>query len=171
MSIESINILAILLSPVIAVVVTLWYQNRREKRNTKLSLFITLMAYRKTTKPTYDWAKSLNLIDIVFADNPAVVKLWHEYHGHLCVDATTQATQHTYLNLLSEMAKELDYKRLQQTDIDTFYRPNVHEKDAQENQELFDQILRVLKNTESICLIPKQGSTSPDIQKQLPEGK
>ena len=165
----TINIIAILLSPVIAVLVTLWYQSRREKRNTKLSLFITLMAYRKLNKPTHDWAKSLNLIDIVFADNQDVVKLWHEYYEHLCEDSSTQATQHTYLNLLSEMAKVLGYKGLQQTDIDKFYRPMVHEKDDKENQELFDQLLRVLKNTESICLIPKTVDPTQDEQKQLPE--
>lgn len=43
---DYINICAILLSPVIAVCITLWYQNRAERMKTKKDIFFTLMKNR-----------------------------------------------------------------------------------------------------------------------------
>ena len=78
-----INILAIVLSPVIAVIITLWHQGRKERRDRKERLFTQLMAHRKAFPPSSEFVNALNLIDIIFADTSSVIKLWHEYYAML----------------------------------------------------------------------------------------
>jgi hypothetical protein len=78
-----VNILAILLSPVVAVMVTVLLQSRREKRNQKLWIFNALIATRHS--PIVDEnVRALNMIDVVFHDSARVRQLWHEYFDMLC---------------------------------------------------------------------------------------
>ena len=48
---DIVTIIALILGPVIAVIITRWSQKRSEKRNAKWQLFLTLMA-------TAGWAQS-----------------------------------------------------------------------------------------------------------------
>ena len=75
------EILAIFLGPIIAVCITLWWQNRKEQRDAKLRSFTALMAHRKSMPPSYEFTAALNLIDVVFAKNERVVQLWHELYA------------------------------------------------------------------------------------------
>ena len=151
MSIEMqffINIFAIVSGPIIAVIITLAYQNHKEKRDAKTRLFMTLMAHRKSFPPTIAWVESLNLIDVVFAEHRKVVRLWHEYYDYLH-EKTEDYTkrEHKYLELLSAMGVALGYKNLQQTDIDKFYTPTAHGDQAVLNHKVQTELLRVLGNT------------------------
>lgn len=76
------EIVAVLLSPIIAVVVTLWYQSRKEKRDTKRWLFGTLIATRHSPL-TEESVRALNMIDVVFFNSQPVRKLWREYFDML----------------------------------------------------------------------------------------
>lgn len=113
---DVLTLLAILLGPVVAVCITLWWQNRKERRDAKRHLFMTLMAQRKP--PTYEWVQALNLIDVVFAKDKRVVQLWHELYALFQNQQRTQAQDHKYIELLSEMVSVLSFRKLQQTDID-----------------------------------------------------
>jgi hypothetical protein len=117
---EIINLSAIFLGPVFAVMVTLWWQARKQKRDEKLRLFLSLMAHRRSIPPAPEWVNSLNVIDVIFADVPQVVQLWHEYYTGLCSPPQNnnhQQREHTYLLMLSAMARHLGYQKLEQTDI------------------------------------------------------
>lgn len=143
------NIIAIMASAVIAVAITLWWQARKEKRDAKIRLFTTLMAFRKAYPVNYEWARALNLIDVIFSDSPEVVARWHRYFDNL-EDKNPAALNrriHIYLELMSEMAKELGFPNLQQTDIDKFYVPQSHADQADINAKIQNEWLRVLKNT------------------------
>ena len=143
-----IGIIAIIVGPIAAVAITLWHQDRKQKLDAKTRLFLTLMAHRKILPPTFDLVNSLNLIDVIFADHPRVVALWHEYFDLLCQTPIIEPNaQRKYLDLLSEMAKSLDYETLSQTDIDRFYSPIAHGTQAQLNLETQKEFLRVLQNT------------------------
>ena len=145
---DIISIMAILLGPVTAVSVTLWWQQRKEKRERKLNLFTVLMAHRRSLVPTNEWVSALNLIDVVFADHPKVVALWHDLYVLLYTyPQQEQAKAHKYLELLSAMATALGFPNLQQTDIDKFYIPQVHLDSVAAQAELQGELLRVLKNT------------------------
>jgi hypothetical protein len=47
---EAVNILAVIIGPIAAVIITLWYQSRKEKKDAKHNAFLRLMAYR-TARP------------------------------------------------------------------------------------------------------------------------
>jgi hypothetical protein len=145
-----LSIVSTLLSPVIAVIITLWWQNRKEKRDAKERLFLTLMAHRKAYPPSQQWVDGLNVIDVVFADIPQVVELWHRYYEYLAVHSPSdnyQSREHTYLLMLSAMARSLGYRKLEQTDIDKFYSPQAHGNQLELNYRCQTEWLRVLENT------------------------
>jgi hypothetical protein len=161
-----LTLLAILFSPVIAVCITLWWQDRKEKRDAKLRLFTTLMAQRKTTPPTYDWVQALNLIDVLFAKDERVVQLWHELYALFQNPQRTQTQDHKYIELLSEMASVLGFRKLQQTDIDKFYYPQSYIEALLAQNEAQAEWLRVLKNTEHFLAQPRP----PGERRPLREG-
>ena len=163
---EIINVIAIILSPIIAVCITLWYQNYKSKQDAKYRLFLTLMAHRKRLVPTYDLVDSLNTIDVVFARNQSVIILWHEYYAMLCqkFDETNyEARSHKHLQLLSEMAKVLGYQKIQQIDIDKFYVPEAHGTIADYSYKIQTEFLRVLQNTSHFLVEPKDFPNTPQV--------
>ena len=142
---------ALLLGPVFAVGWTLWHQDSKERHAAKMRLFIQLMAHRKSIPISQNWAQTLNVIDVVFADSPKVVAKWHLLYAVMDTkpQMNMQAFQHASLELMSEMAKELGYKEIQQTDIDKFYVPDQHAKEATRKYRIEMQLLRVLRRSRS----------------------
>lgn len=169
----AMQLIAVFLSPIIPVIITLWWQRRKEKRDAKRNLFITLMAHRRAFPPTIEWVNSLNLIDVIFAGHTSVVDLWHRYYDELHqTDMTSrqQAREHTYLQLLSEMARVLGYKRLQQTDIDKYYSPQAHGNQLELNYKTQKEFLRVLEASAKFETSPKlqDGTASTKTLADLP---
>lgn len=147
------TIIALVLGPAIAVAITLFYQRRAEKRSAKERIFAVLMEHRRSNPPAIEWANALNLIDIVFQDNDRVVNKWREAFGMINRPADQVnwgQWGHAHIELLSEMALVLGYKRLQQTDIDRFYAPQAHGNQVALTQELQTEVLRVLKASENL---------------------
>ncbi len=139
---------AIVLGPLAGVLFTLWFQRHKERQDAKHRLFATLMTHRRSPTPPPEWVHSLNLIDLVFADEPEVVRLWHEYYDLLSQDPVNgHLTDSKYLDLLAAMAKTLGFRRLSQTDINKFYSPRFLGHQQQQAAELQSELLRVLKNT------------------------
>lgn len=154
---EAASLVGLVSGPLLAVLVTLWHQDRAQRRQAKQQLFFTLMAHRRATPPPLEWVNALNLIDVVYGDHPKVVELWHRLYGILCQKEITdwQAWNHTHLELLSEMAKTLGYKGLKQTDIDKFYSPVAHGDVARKQSDIANELLRVLKSTECLSVSPR----------------
>lgn len=147
---DVLTIVAILVGPIASVAVTMWWQRRKEKRDAKERLFVTLMAHRHASPPAEDWVDSLNVIDVVFARQTKVLDLWHRYYDALNTSPSNtnyQSQQHTYLLMLAEMARLLGYTRLEITDIDKFYSPRAYGDQMQINRETQLEWLRVLRNT------------------------
>ncbi len=104
MDIQTMNIIAVISGPILAVLITLWYQSRKEKRNDKYHLFTILMAHRKSNPPTVDLVRGLNLIDLVFSEHREIVGLWHQYFELLCqTPVNWQIVKAKYLDLLAEI--------------------------------------------------------------------
>lgn len=145
-----VSILAILLSPVIAVLVTVSLQGRKEKRNQKLWIFNTLIATRHT--PIVDEnVRALNMIDVVFHDSARVRQLWHEYFDMLCNEGLNNPNgwgqrQKKNLELITEMAKVVGYgAAITHLDVDRVYYPVGLGEQSQKAQEIAVELLRVLK--------------------------
>lgn len=146
--------LAIFLGPLAGVVFTLWFQGRKECRDSKLQLFLVLMSERKSHFISKEITKALNQIDVVFADCPKVKSLWHQYYA-LLSQPPSEARTHTWLELLAAIAEELNYKGLSQVDLDKFYIPQGHVDDADFQRKMAGHWQRVLENTERFVVIPK----------------
>jgi hypothetical protein len=155
---EIITAAAIVVGPIVAVLITLWHQNRTQKRGAKERLFLTLMAHRRVMPPTFDWTNALNLIDVVFDEHEKVLEKWHEFYDIVNAPPPVDWTRwnHTYIQLLSEMAKVLGYKNLEQTQIDKFYAPQAHGTQAALNQDLQQEFLRVLRATEALQVVARR---------------
>jgi hypothetical protein len=150
--VEFLTLVALISGPVVAVIITLWYQARVEKRRAKERLFVTLMSHRRSIPIAPEWVQALNVIDVVYADHPKVVGKWHELFDVLNLVPYNQARMtHVSLEMMSEMAKVLGYKDLQQTDIDKFYVPEAHSGQAARNLEVQTEFLRVLKASKNMA--------------------
>lgn len=107
-----LNITAIVLIPIVAVIIGQKLQEKSEKRRDKLTVFKILMANR------FGWSAdsvyAMNIIDIVFADDEAVRKYWKDYYEKLCIqnpdDMQIKQRITAQEKLLESMAVSLGYK-------------------------------------------------------------
>ncbi len=80
-----------------------------------------------------------------------------------------QAFQHQSLELMSEMARALGYKKLQQTDIDKFYVPDQHAKEAVRGFRLQNQMLRVLRQSKTFSTDRDEQEVLSELQREQKE--
>lgn len=112
---EILNIIALILVPICAVVIGQKLQERAQKRNDKMQIFKILMTSR-----IFGWTnesvQAMNLIDIVFADDKAVRKQWKVCFDKMCVENPTETELSKIKTerekLLETMAKSLGYKNI-----------------------------------------------------------
>ena len=76
------SVLAIFSAPVVALWIAGKLQRRSDSRKAKLDIFSTLMGLRYAPL-SEEFARALNLIDAVFADDPAVREAWTRYYTSL----------------------------------------------------------------------------------------
>jgi hypothetical protein len=155
MDTQTMNIIAVIIGPIIAVIITLWYQTRKEKIYLKHRSFVLLMAHRKSIPPNYAMVEVLNTLDVVFANNRKVVDLWHKYYS-LLSQPPSQEREHTWLELLTAIANDLHYPTMKQTDLDKFYIPQVHADQFIITAKVQQELLRVLENTASLVVTRKE---------------
>ena len=152
-------LIATIVSPFLAAgltaLFTLFWQNRKEKRDAKLRVFNVLMASRRNIdnfQTAQEWAKALNVIDVVFADCAEVLTLWHEYYLMLQQEIPPPGQGHKSIELYSAMAKNLGFKDISQTVIDQGHYPRAISDPVKKANELQGELLRVLKNTHSLAI-------------------
>jgi hypothetical protein len=113
------------LSPILAVLISIYFQRRYSSYDARHKLFISLMINRQPSNPTIDWINSLNSIDIVFSDYPKVLSAWKDLFQTFEASQLNPDQVNRYtVALLDEMAKSLGYTSLRQLDIQKFYIPN-----------------------------------------------
>ena len=125
-----IMVLAVLLSPLIAVQVQKWIEAFREKRNRKLYVFTTLMGTRGA-RLSPEHVNALNMIDLAFygrkilglrqqtKNEQAITEAWKKYFNQLTIkyDPTNESDSKKWQQdvdvlfyaLLSKMATVLGY--------------------------------------------------------------
>ena len=158
------TVAALIAGPISAVGVTIWSQKRSAKRAAKERVFLELMAHRKVLPPPLGWADSLNLIDVIYDDEPTVLACWAACYDHLMMPGLTfpnKQWDHLYLDLLSAMATCLRYKNLKQTTIDKFYIPQVHGTARETQGALQQEFLRVLKATKNLDALVEAAVAPP----------
>ncbi|RWX47003.1 hypothetical protein H206_03105 [Candidatus Electrothrix aarhusensis] len=130
------EIIAILLSPLIAVIVSKYISYEIQKRNDKLDLFKTLMATRENPA-TMEYTNAVNSIDIIFYQNNDILTAWKNlYNEYSSKDPNYNLIIQYRTKLLEEMAKELGYKdKITWEHITTPYVPNWLVKTREEEAE------------------------------------
>jgi hypothetical protein len=144
---DIVMIVAVLIGPISAVLITLWAQKRNDKRSAKRQLFLALIGERKSLVISNATANALNSIDVVFSNNQKVRDLWHKYYALLAQNPSEERV-HTWLELLSAMAEVLGMSKLSATELDKFYIPQGHVDNLEFQQKIGQEWLRVLENTQ-----------------------
>ena len=123
---EILNLLALFIAPIVAVIIGRWLQDRTDKRNDKMNVFKAVMTYRYTCSP--EAVHALNSIPIVFAKDTEVRKCWKAYYEDLCIqepnEHQSKKRKDDLFKLLESMAKVLGYKNsITWEDIQNPYLP------------------------------------------------
>lgn len=156
---EIVNILAIALSPLIAVRVSVWLQTRKEKRLMRMNIFMSLMSTRHHIAPIDETVRSLNMIDVVFCDEEKIKKLWREYFEMLYNPPSSSLWEKKKFELITEMAKVLGFKKeITLQDVERVYSPVGMSEDWKRAREILDELLRVLKESKGLQIVPKAES-------------
>jgi hypothetical protein len=155
-------LIATVVSPFLAAgltaLLTLFWQDRKERRDAKLRVFTSLMASRTNIdnfQTAQEWAKAVNVIDVVFADCPEVLTLWHGLYLMLQQNEAPPGQGHQTIELYSAMAKNLGFKGMSQTVIDQGHFPRALASPIAKAAEVQEEFLRVLKNTQCLTVEPK----------------
>lgn len=153
-----IAIASILCSPLVAIVVSIWFQNRKEKRQAKMDIFKDLIAFRKQYPIPMKFVAALNQIDIMFHKDKKVVSAWKDYYNALNPKSPeSKNAENKFLDLLDEMAKSLVYKNLKQTTYSDFYSPQQFSNEVVSREELYNEVMRVLKGSTNFGIqVPPQ---------------
>lgn len=128
MVLDIINIIAIIVIPIFAVLIGQWLQSRSEKRKDKVRVFSHLMSYRAIGYVDQQSVNILNLIPIVFNDDKNIVEKYNIYLKSLNIKTEDfpqkqKEIENNKTKMLEEMAKNLGYKNINWEIIQNPYLP------------------------------------------------
>jgi hypothetical protein len=121
-----LTIVAIVLGPILAVMVTRFVDNKRADYGRQMDIFRALMRTRNM-KISAEHVGALNLVELEFPEHANVVSAWKEYLKNLSepwptnadqglIDALVKRRESLLTKLISEIAKALRFK-VEQLDI------------------------------------------------------
>jgi hypothetical protein len=151
--------LAAILAAFLSFVLSISYQNRRRRIEAQQRIFEVLMAYRAAGFQPAELVNSLNLIDVIFLDKPRIIELWHNFYtlsSQQPLPGNEPLLHYAYLDMLSEIAKSLDYP-LTQTDVARYYTPRAYSEPLQLDYQIRSELLRVLQDTARFVVDKKNG--------------
>lgn len=155
---DIVNLIAIVVIPIAAVLIGQHLQNRAEIRKDKMQIFKTLMTSR-----IYGWTQEsvhcLNIIDIVFSDDKKVRNAWKDLYDKYCVqnpdETQLKKIQNAQYKLLETIAESLGYKdKITWETIQNPYVPDGMIKQWQE-QAKSQQAYNTLLNS-MLSIMPKE---------------
>ena len=150
---EWVNLVAVIIIPILAVIIAQYLQNRSEKRKDKMQIFKVLMTSR-----IYGWTPEsvhcLNLIDVAFSDDKEVRKAWKDLYDKYCVENPTETElkkiKDAQYKLLETIAHSLGYKnKITWETIQNPYIPNgMISQQMQQNarQEGIDNLIKSINS-------------------------
>lgn len=123
-----INVVAIIVIPIVAVVIGRILQDRSEKRKDKVNVFTHLMSYRMFGYVNQYSVNVLNSVPIVFHDDDKVIENFNNYINSLAirkedVSLKEKEIENNKTKMLEAMAKSLGYKKINWELIQTPYVP------------------------------------------------
>ena len=164
---EIITIIAIALSPAIAVLIAIWAQSRGEKQRNKKLIFSSLMSTRHQIYSD-EIVRALNMIDVVFRDKKKVRELWRKYYDMLYTQGIDwKQVNIKRLELITEMAKVVGYgKKITHIDVDRVYTPVGLSEDRERMKKIGEELLRVLQESGGLRIEPKESAEKTNTTKK-----
>lgn len=162
-----VNVIAVALSPIIAVLVGQFLQNRTEKRKDKMLIFQCLMTNRMIGWTDSSSVNALNLIDIVFSDCEPVRAQWKILLSKYRPEFSKQEQDREQCKLLELMAKNLGYKKkiTWETIQNPYYPVGLDQELTRNSQiiggqaklsEFVEKVLQSMPNNQSLTNQPPQ---------------
>ena len=171
---DILMILATAVSPLIAVQVTRYLDDRNEERNRKLQIFKTLMATRSYNLSVAH-VEALNRIDLEFSsDHPkekAVLDVWQQYLDHLGNrtlqgQAWDDKRADLLVELLHAMAQLFGYSFNKTHIKNASYSPIAHGRVEFEQGRMRQLALELLEGSRALSVKPATGQAA---EAQVPE--
>lgn len=155
---DILNLIAIIVIPIVAVLIGQYLQYREEIRKDKMQIFKTLMTSR-----IYGWTQEsvhcLNIIEIVFSDDKKVCEAWKDLYDKYCVqnpdETQLKKIQNAQYKLLETIAKSLGYKN--KVTWETIQNPYIPKgmieqwREQAASQQAYNTLLNTMTN-----IVPKE---------------
>ena len=173
---EWINLVAIIVIPILAVIIGQYLQDRSEKRKDKMRVFTHLMSYRSFGYIDQYSVNIFNSVPIIFYDDKEVIEKYNSYLKSLNIkpdDAQIKQKEieDNKTKMLEAMAKALKYKNINWELIQNPYIPkslldqidaeNTYKRGQVEIAKVFTDITNPQTSTDAV---KKYGS---EIEKRL----
>lgn len=148
-----ISVIAMVVSPLIAVQVQKVLEERKIKSGRKEAIFKTLMATR-ASKLSQQHVEALNLIDLEFGNSSKsrdVIDAWKIYFDHLCQKANSESEiiqwnvirENLFTDLLYKMSKQLKFNFDVVTIKRNCYTPIAYENTQKELEKIRDVWMKI----------------------------
>lgn len=162
-------LIAVLLSPFLAVQAQKAIESFREKRGRKLQVFYDLM-FTRATRISWAHVRALNAIDLAFYGSKFfgrrwqsrserdVVEAWRAYLAHLTTDVGSgeaaarwgERSHDLFIELLFAISEDLGF-HFDKTHLKTsWYSPKAHESKEDEENEIRSRLLSIFRGEASI---------------------
>lgn len=137
-----LNLIAVLLIPVVAVIVGQYLQERAQKRKDKMQIFQCLMTRRITGWAALEAVNAINSIDIVFTDNKEIRNQLGIWHSKCKKDVAREEQYREQCKLLELMANDLGYKDKITWDViqNPYYPEGLDQQLTMNNQIMTGQV-------------------------------
>jgi hypothetical protein len=149
--IDIVTIVAIIVGPIAAVIVTRAMDERNAKNVRRHAIFRDLMRTR-SAKLSLEHVTALNLVEIEFYENSGVRSAWQKYMENLSSEAPEDRAQDFYgkrdqlfIKLLQEVANQIGLKKVDITDLMTSnYYPQGWANDEVEQRKVRALLIQTL---------------------------
>ena len=126
---QIITVCGTVTAPIIAVLITIWYQRRQALIDAKTSIFMDLVSFRYYQPIPWRFSVALNRIDVVYHKEESICRLYHEYYDLINRDLS-QAVESDWTRidekkvaLITAMARHLGYNQIDQIYLQRYYQP------------------------------------------------
>ncbi|GAA4943851.1 hypothetical protein GCM10023314_16110 [Algibacter agarivorans] len=146
-----VSIIAILVSPLIAVQVTRYLDEKKAEKTRQMEIYRVLMGQRGLLPRTDEYLIALNQIVVVFHKAQSVLTAYKELYKSTAPNSPELSDSGRYLIiLLRKMAEHLNIDNLQDLDIDNYYSPQTRADSQLLVGTYYQEFLRVLQNSEHL---------------------
>ena len=156
-----VHLLAIMVSPVFAVLVSMYIQDKKEAKRAKRAILETMISTRHNLI-NEQTVRVINMIDIIYADDDDVRRLWNEYFVMLNNEGLNNENGYKLRNgknmeLIQAMATAVGIgAKINLLDLSRIYCPQGLVNQNELAQSLAVELLRVLKSTKSLHVEAQQ---------------